>query len=144
MRNQKPAHILVRPGQWNLLDRSARWPAGRRAGGRSAARLALLAVAIAVPGALAPAGAQDGAQDAPPGKPMFDNACATCHGRSGQDTARGQARRLDTLSQEEVISYLRSKQGAPHPQKVYERIKAALSDAEIDALAAYIARLRKP
>ncbi len=101
----------------------------------------LPAVVIAVMlGAVGPASAETGTA----GKAMFDNTCATCHGRSGQETARGQARRLDALGEDDVRTYLRSKQGAEHPQKLYERIKAALSDAEIDALATYIASLRKP
>lgn len=107
---------------------------------RIVGRASLLAAAIIMLGGIAPARAQDGQA----GKSLFDNTCATCHGRNGQETARGQARRLDALSEDEARAYLRSKQGAEHPQKVYERIKAALSDAEIDALATHIASLRKP
>lgn len=104
------------------------------------ARAILLAAAIAVAAGLPPAAAQDAAA----GKTLYDTTCATCHGRRGQENARGQARRLDTLGQDDVRAYLRSRKGAEHPQKVYERIKAALSDAEIDALAAYVASFRQP
>lgn len=91
-------------------------------------RAVIIAAALAAPGAQA--------QDA--GAKLYNEACATCHGQQGQETARGQARRLDGVPEAEVRAYLLGKR-AQEPKRPYERLKHALSDAEIDALAGYIA-----
>ena len=83
------------------------------------------------------------AQDAADGTALFQQTCATCHGRQGPDTVRGQARPLAALGATEVRAYLLSKRSVEGGRS-YERLKAALTDAEVEALTAYVEGLGAP
>ncbi len=99
-------------------------------------RIRHLRRAVVVAAMLLASGAQ--AQDTGAGAKLYNEACAACHGQRGQETARGQARRLDGVSEADVRAYLLGKR-TQEPKRPYERLKHALDDAEIDALAQYIA-----
>ncbi|MGV6872060.1 c-type cytochrome [Pseudochelatococcus sp. B33] len=78
------------------------------------------------------------AQEAIDGRQLYEEACAGCHGRNGQETARGQARRLDSLSAGDIHDYLTAARAIEAPARPYQRLKKGLGDAEIEALADYI------
>lgn len=84
------------------------------------------------------------AQEAPDGRRLYDEACAGCHGRNGQETARGQARRLDILPEDAVRDYFAAARAIAAPARPYQRLKQGLNDAEVEALVGYIATFHKP
>lgn len=104
-----------------------------------AAAAALVAMAVALTGV-----ATAGAQDAINGEQLYERSCMTCHGRDGRQKFPGQTRTLDTISEQEFREFLHSKQLLDRPRRPPDRVKAALTDAEIDALAVYVATFRKP
>lgn len=78
------------------------------------------------------------AGEAVDGRQLFDEACAACHGPDGQETVRGRARRLDSLSADAVRDYLMAARTIDTPTRPYQRLKKGLSDAEVEALASYV------
>ncbi|WP_415188056.1 c-type cytochrome [Rhodomicrobium sp.] len=87
---------------------------------------------------LAVAGAR--AQDVEAGRDLYETTCANCHGERGDRAALGQSRPLKTLAASDIRTYLKAKQGMAEPQRTQDRIKAALTDEEMEAVAAYAAQ----
>ncbi|KAA5606028.1 c-type cytochrome [Roseospira marina] len=100
--------------------------------------VALLAAAIVVLALTAPAQAQDATE----GARLYRDTCADCHGRQGEDKALGQSRPLRTLDAETVRETLIARRA--DPRSMQDRIKAGLTDREVEALAAYVAAFPSP
>lgn len=81
-----------------------------------------------------PAKAQEAA-----GERQYRNACADCHGPKGEKKAFGRSRPIAGMSEEEVQEALRTRRAIQKPKTMNERVKAALSDEEIDTLSSYVA-----
>ena len=73
------------------------------------------------------------------GERQYRNACADCHGPKGEKKAFGRSRPIAGMSAEEVQDALRTRRAIQKPKTMNERVKAALSDEEIDTLSSYIA-----
>jgi len=95
---------------------------------------------LLVAGPAWPAQAQD--TGASPGAGLYRNICADCHGRRGELQALGQSRPLRTLDGETVRETLLARRADPHTMQ--DRIKAGLTDDEVDALAAYVDAFSSP
>lgn len=100
--------------------------------------------AVALTAVLILGGTNVGAQEAIDGKRLYERTCATCHGRDGRQAYPGRMRALDSVSEAEFRDFLLSKRSQERPTRAQDRIKAALTDAEIDALAGYVGSFRKP
>ena len=81
-----------------------------------------------------PANAQDAA-----GERQYRDVCADCHGAKGEKKAFGRARPIAGMSADEVREALQTRRAIQKPKTMNERVKAALSDEEIDTLSSYIA-----
>jgi len=105
-------------------------------------------VSIAAVGAASVAVAQDAAK----GKQVYDAAmpkCKVCHSVGGEGNAKGPLENAAKLSAEDIKAWMRT------PKEMAEKAKAArkpampaypaakLSDADLDALVAYIHSLKK-
>lgn len=98
------------------------------------------ALMLAAPLASGPAAAADtGAV-----KIVYLTTCADCHGRQGERRALGQSRQLRTLDAETVRETLRARRDLPALRTTQDRVKADLSDSEIEALTDYVATLASP
>lgn len=83
-----------------------------------------------------PASTSNGAS--PDGAAIYSVKCALCHGDDGaRESAGAKNLQLSTLSLEEVAAQVRYGKGAMPPQN------GVLTDAEIDAVSAYVMTMRK-
>ena len=73
------------------------------------------------------------------GEAVYRGICRDCHGREGDLEALGQSRRLAGLRAAEVVESLTTLRDTGDFSAMPIRIKSPLSDADIRALAAYIA-----
>jgi sulfide dehydrogenase cytochrome subunit len=65
------------------------------------------------------------------------NACATCHGPDGQ--SQGAIPAINSLSKENFMAAMRAFQTGERQGTVMHRIAKGLDDADIEAVAAYLA-----
>lgn len=72
--------------------------------------------------------------------PALINACAACHGPDGQ--SQGAIPAIDNLSTEAFIAALKAFRTGARQGTAMNRIAKGIDDAEIDAMAAYIAGRR--
>ncbi|MEF2070818.1 c-type cytochrome [Consotaella aegiceratis] len=100
-----------------------------------AARAALIAVVVAAP--IAPAAAQDISA----GEQLYRSNCADCHGRSGEQRSLGKSRPIRELDAEEIRKALIERRSLQGQLSMQDRVKAALTNPEVDALADYVSSL---
>jgi len=72
--------------------------------------------------------------------PALINACAACHGTDGR--SQGAIPAIDNLSAEDFIAALKAFRADARQGTVMNRIAKGVDDAEISAMAAYIAGRR--
>ena len=110
-------------------------------------------VVLGITGAVLGWGSAASAQDAAKGKQVYDGAtpkCKVCHSIGGEGNAKGSLDGVgSTLKADDIKAWLRT------PKESAEKAKAArkppmpaypkekLSDADLDALAAYLLTLKK-
>ncbi|SJZ70392.1 c-type cytochrome [Consotaella salsifontis] len=94
----------------------------------AAAALFIAVLAVPLP-ALAD---EDGAE-------LFRSTCADCHGAKGDQRALGQSRPIATLDAATITETLIARRAAPRTMQ--DRVKAALTDDEVKALADYVSSL---
>jgi sulfide dehydrogenase cytochrome subunit len=98
--------------------------------------------------AAAPAPAPAVAPTPPPPEPItpetarnLANSCFTCHGPEGRSP--GTIPSISNLSAEEIAAKLRAFKSGAEPSTAMGRLAKGYTDAEMDALASYIAGLKK-
>ncbi|HYD56342.1 MAG TPA: c-type cytochrome [Burkholderiales bacterium] len=95
-------------------------------------RIAALVLALAT----VPAAAQDAATRS------LAATCATCHGTDGRSATK-EVPALAGLPREHVASQMKAFKAGTRPATVMHQIAKGYSDAQIDALAAYFAGVKK-
>jgi sulfide dehydrogenase cytochrome subunit len=68
------------------------------------------------------------------------NACAACHGTDGR--SQGAIPTIAGMSGSESVTKMNAFRSSPEEATIMDRIARGLSQAEIDGLASYFARLR--
>ncbi|MCB9959733.1 MAG: c-type cytochrome [Rhodospirillaceae bacterium] len=76
------------------------------------------------------------------GRDLFRGSCRDCHGSRADQSALGQSRIVAELEAEEIVAALAEIRDYGDLSSMQNRIKSALSDDDIRALAAYIATLQ--
>lgn len=82
------------------------------------------------------------AGDAAKGERFYQQTCATCHGRDGTDTAMKLAKPLVELDEAYFRQYLLGKREG-RPRSPQNRLKASLSNREIDDIWSFVESLGK-
>lgn len=76
------------------------------------------------------------------GRTLFQSTCRDCHGSRANQSAFGQSRIIAELEAEEIVAALSEIRDYGDLSSMQNRIKSALTDDDIRALAAYIATLQ--
>lgn len=100
----------------------------------------LISIVVLLTGALSSVPAQE-QSPINPGKALYQQNCATCHGQKADKTAMGQSAKLRELSEGQFIEQLAARRNGSKPS-VANVVKSRLSDADILLLARYVTSLR--